>query len=110
VALVALVVCAMIGVGYWAWPKAKVSQASDYLFLFGRMAIVFVAGLLPIVAFVIEGRYCVYKHGVAYCRAQPTSVLDVAVLLSEPLIWIGGTFLALRGWAHRIADRDGVRE
>jgi hypothetical protein len=110
VALVALVVCAMIGVGYWAWPKAKVSQASDYLFLFGRMAIVFVSGLLLFVALVIEGRYCVYKHGVAYCRAQPTSVLDAAVLLGEPRIWIGGTLLTLRGWARRIADRDGVRE
>jgi hypothetical protein len=109
VALVALIVCAMIAVGYWAWPKARVSQVSDYLFLFGRIAIVFVSGLLLFVALVIESRYCVYKHGVAYCRAQPASVLDGAVLVSEPIIWIGGTFLTLRRWARRIADRDGVR-
>lgn len=105
-----MTVCAMIGVGYWAWPKARVSQMSDYLFLCSRMAIVFVLGLLLFVALVVEGRYCVYKHGVVYCRAQPTSVLDEAVLAGEPLIWIGGTLLTLRGWVRRIADRDGVRE
>jgi hypothetical protein len=104
VALVAVYLFAIVAVGYWAWPKLRVSDRSDMLFLLVRIAAVLALGLLLIVAIILDGRYCVYKHGAGYCRAHP-GYASVILLVAEPLVLIGGAFIALRQWARRVADR-----
>jgi hypothetical protein len=107
VALDAILLIVVVAVVYWALPKLKLSDRSDLVFLLTRLAAVLMLGLLLIVVAILQGRYCVYKHGVGYCRAQTEPGL--ALLLGVPVVWICGSFLGLRGWARRIMEREGAR-
>jgi hypothetical protein len=107
VALVAILLSVVVGVGYWAAPKLRVSDRSDIMFLIARLAAALTLGLLLIVVAILQGRYCVYKHGVAYCHAQTEP--GIALLLGVPVVWICGSVLVLRVWARRIMEREGAR-
>lgn len=106
-AIVAILLCGLAAFGYWVWPKLKASTQSDLRFLVVRIAVVITLALLLFAILIAKGRYCVYKHGAEFCRVHTGNDLLI-FLVGEPLILVGGMFVALWRWVRRIAKRQGV--
>jgi hypothetical protein len=106
-AIVGLAVVVLVAVSWWALPRVRASTRSDLMFLIGRLALVFALGMFLLLADVLYGRYCVFEHGVEYCRVRGGDEF-LALFISEPSVLVGGSAITLYRWGRRIAVREGA--